>query len=168
MLDRSLGFFSGTIPLVADSVSIAEWMTVPGLGMGLAPLRENCHEENSRQSSGKDTCAISGLGSRGARHTILDGVLAAVCLRPVGRAADSERVPPSQRELVTRIRKSAACAAGVYTIQPSSLALSFIFSLRAVSPTRHLPPASRPLWTRIFFPPSLLFSQSFFHACRCL
>lgn len=74
--------------------------------MGRAPLRENCHEENSRQSSSKDACTTSGLGSRGARHTFLDGVLAAVCFRTIGRAADSKRVPPSQRELVTRIINS--------------------------------------------------------------
>jgi len=92
--------------------------------MGRAPLRENCHEENSRQSSSKDACTTSGLGSRGARHTFLDGVLAAVCFRTIGRAADSKRVPPSQRELVTRI------------IKQRPVRLGFAGSSRALQPCR--------------------------------
>jgi hypothetical protein len=93
--------------------------------MGRAPLRENCHEENSRQSSSKDACTTSGLGSRGARHTFLDGVLAAVCFRTIGRAADSKRVSPSQRELVTRIIKQRPCGWGLQDPAESSPALSF-------------------------------------------
>jgi hypothetical protein len=92
--------------------------------MGRAPRRENCHEENSRQSSSKDACTTSGLGSRGARHTFLDGVLAAVCFRTIGRAADSKRVPPSQRELVTRI------------IKQRPVRLGFAGSSRALQPCR--------------------------------
>jgi hypothetical protein len=90
-------------------------VTVPGvLAMGRTPLRENCHEENSRQSSSKDACTTSGLGSRGARRTILDGVLAAFRARTNGRTADSKRVPPSQRELVTQIESSGLCGLALW------------------------------------------------------